>query len=62
MTARKNANAGPRFHQDPSQPPGRQDVTMWPIKLTGVPDHPVVPVRRGTSRRVPAAGIARNQE
>jgi hypothetical protein len=41
MTARKNANAGPRFHEDPNLPPGRQDITQWPIRLTNVPEHPV---------------------
>lgn len=45
---RKNANAGPRFHEDPSLPPGRQDITLWPIRLTEVPAHPVLP--RGRKR------------
>jgi hypothetical protein len=45
MTARKNANAGPRFHEDPHLPPGRQDITLRPIRLTDVPSHPA-PRRR----------------
>lgn len=37
MTARRNSNAGPRFHEDPSLPFGRQDVTIYkPVTMASV--------------------------
>ncbi len=41
MTARRNANAGPRWYEDPALPEGRRDaVIMRPIRLADVPVHP----------------------
>jgi hypothetical protein len=47
MTARKNANAGCRWFEDPALPEGRRDaVIMKPIRLTDVPVHPAPRRRR----------------